>query len=294
LPKSLIRRYLYKYFAKRLGYSSPNAVPASDVTAVQEWFSSNGHDKVTVRLLRVCVNELFSTRFKSRRTPGPIIPDYPAELLIPIPFWQIGEDYPRLIRQSSPLLKFWGNDVLGPGVFITGGSRITYEQYFQDFVWMCNQIMGEYGGSTEDIMVVCNEPVLNRVRLQWEMEIIVIDNLTGGQYFIGTPIGPAGTSGPGSGSGTTGTGSASASGTTTPTSSDFAQDEDEWSKTQGASGSAGAGSFAQDEDEWSKTQQLDFLRKEHQAKLLQDAIKFKKELGIDYSWELQQYQKLLE
>ncbi len=318
-PKTLIRKYLYKYFGKRLGYSSPNAIPQVDVDAVLEWFLAFNYKKLTVRLLRICVNEIFADRLKRKKITSSKVPFFPPDLLVPIPFWEIGEEYPQLIRQTSPDIKFWSTDVLGPGITITGGALITYEQYFQEFVWMCNQIMNEFQGQTEDILVTCEEPVLNHAHNQWEIEIIVIDNITGGKYFIGpSSSAPTGTGGAGGGAGagtggaspgSSGTGSSSGAGSST----DFAQDENAWNSTQNtmntgdnnSDNSEFAQEFAQDEDAWNNayknqisnainSEELNKIKKLNQAQLLQDAIKFKKDLGLDFQWELQQYKKLLQ
>lgn len=186
------RKYFFKYFGKRLGYTSARQMSADDIAKIVFWYrekraaGEKGYDYVTGKTIKEAVNELFKDKLDDAdKNKKRKVPHYPKELLEPLQWFHAIHEYPdRLIPDTSDKIWFKSISIFGKGVYVQGGKEDTYDKYFQDFTSLCNSLCTDYeGDSDKTFYIVCDEPEINKAHKRWEMEITVIDTITGMDYF---------------------------------------------------------------------------------------------------------------
>jgi hypothetical protein len=116
---------------------------------------------------------------KSSKASSSVAPLVDKNLLDYSFFFEL-QDYPTWIARCPNDVYFISKITPDSAFDIQGGSVISYEEYFAPYVNFVNGMkaltMPEENRYETDWLVMCTEPILNKVNKRWESKIISIDS----------------------------------------------------------------------------------------------------------------------
>lgn len=187
--KGLSSRVIKQYAVKYGGYKKQADVSKSDISRIKFYHQEAGLTRVTAKSIKGALRIIKPV--KRGRKAVSDKPDISPELYVKQEYWSLsktGDWLKTFIPATDRRVWFKSRSILGRGVYLQAGRIYDYHDTFKEFVDSCNALMEKHNGdSGHTILVYANPDTLSKrnPRKRWEIEIQVVDELTGKEVFVG-------------------------------------------------------------------------------------------------------------